>query len=93
MAPPPERAGEKYARLVDHDLSWALTNLRRDGLVTRCLPDAKCKYPYLLNPAETPAKLAIPTLDSPILGATIHLCVSESQATPVNTRPGTPWTC
>jgi restriction endonuclease Mrr len=32
-APPPERAGEKYARLVDHDLSWALTNLKRDGLV------------------------------------------------------------
>jgi restriction endonuclease Mrr len=34
-APPPERAGEKYARLVDHDLSWALTNLRRDGLVEK----------------------------------------------------------
>ena len=32
-APPPEGAGEKYARLVDHDLSWALTNLKRDGLV------------------------------------------------------------
>jgi restriction endonuclease Mrr len=32
-APPPEAAGEKYARLVDHDLSWALTNLKRDGLV------------------------------------------------------------
>jgi len=32
-APPPEAAGEKYSRLVDHDLSWALTNLKRDGLV------------------------------------------------------------
>jgi restriction endonuclease Mrr len=32
-APPPEIAAEKYRRLVDHDLSWALTNLKRDGLV------------------------------------------------------------
>jgi restriction endonuclease Mrr len=32
-APPPDSASEKYARLVDHDLSWALTNLKRDGLV------------------------------------------------------------
>jgi restriction endonuclease Mrr len=32
-AAPPEAAGEKYARMVDHDLSWALTNLKRDGLV------------------------------------------------------------
>ena len=32
-APPPERGGEKYKSLVEHDLSWALTNLRRDGLV------------------------------------------------------------
>jgi hypothetical protein len=32
-APPPEGAAEKYARLVDHDLSWALTNLKREGLV------------------------------------------------------------
>lgn len=34
-APPPAVAGEKYARLVDHDLSWALTNLKRDGLVEK----------------------------------------------------------
>jgi restriction endonuclease Mrr len=32
-AAPPEAAGGKYARMVDHDLSWALTNLKRDGLV------------------------------------------------------------
>jgi 5-methylcytosine-specific restriction endonuclease McrA len=25
-------ASSKYARLVDHELSWALTNLKRDGL-------------------------------------------------------------
>jgi hypothetical protein len=30
---PPEAAEHKYARLVDHQLSWALTQLRRDGLV------------------------------------------------------------
>jgi hypothetical protein len=29
----PEGAIEKYPSLVDHDLSWALTNLKRDGLV------------------------------------------------------------
>lgn len=32
-APPPEAAAHKYRRLVDHQLSWALTQLRRDGLV------------------------------------------------------------
>lgn len=32
-AAPPEAAGEKYATLVEHTLSWTLTNLRRDGLV------------------------------------------------------------
>jgi restriction endonuclease Mrr len=32
-APPPRGAGEKYARLVDNHLSWALTNLKHDGLV------------------------------------------------------------
>jgi restriction endonuclease Mrr len=29
----PERAAARYASPVDHALSWALTNLRRDGLV------------------------------------------------------------
>lgn len=32
-APPPEIAAQKYSSLVAHDLSWALTNLKRDGLV------------------------------------------------------------
>lgn len=32
-APAPEAAAGHYERLVDHHLSWALTNLRRDGLV------------------------------------------------------------
>jgi restriction endonuclease Mrr len=32
-APAPASAGDKFARLVDHQLAWALTNLKRDGLV------------------------------------------------------------
>lgn len=32
-APSPEKAIEQYPRLVDYYLSWALTNLKRDGLV------------------------------------------------------------
>jgi restriction endonuclease Mrr len=32
-APPPESASRRYERLVDHALSWALTNLKRDRLV------------------------------------------------------------
>jgi hypothetical protein len=32
-AAPPQAARGKYARLVDHQLAWALTGLRRDGLV------------------------------------------------------------
>jgi hypothetical protein len=32
-APPPEGAQHKYARLVDHNLSWALTNLKGNGAV------------------------------------------------------------
>jgi len=32
-APAPEAVGHKFARLVDHQLAWALTNLKRDGLV------------------------------------------------------------
>jgi hypothetical protein len=32
-APSPEKAAEQYPRLVDYYLSWALTNLKRDGLV------------------------------------------------------------
>lgn len=32
-APPPEAAAEKFERMIDHQLAWALTNLKRDGLV------------------------------------------------------------
>jgi Mrr N-terminal domain len=32
-APPPERAPDKYTSLVEHELAWTLTNLKRDGLV------------------------------------------------------------
>jgi 5-methylcytosine-specific restriction endonuclease McrA len=32
-AAPPEKSAGKYQRLVDHQLSWTLTNLRRDGLI------------------------------------------------------------
>jgi len=31
--PSPDKAAEQYPRLVDYYLSWALTNLKRDGLV------------------------------------------------------------
>lgn len=33
QAPPPEAAGGKYPSFLEHDLAWALTNLKRDGLV------------------------------------------------------------
>lgn len=32
-ADPPEAGADKYASAVDHALSWALTNLKKDGLV------------------------------------------------------------
>jgi hypothetical protein len=32
-ASPPHVVAQKYRTLVDHDLSWALTNLKRDGLL------------------------------------------------------------
>jgi hypothetical protein len=32
-APSPDGAAAKYASLVDHQLSWALTDLKRDGLI------------------------------------------------------------
>jgi 5-methylcytosine-specific restriction endonuclease McrA len=34
-ASPPEAAGDKFESLVHHNLAWALTNLKRDGLVER----------------------------------------------------------
>jgi hypothetical protein len=32
-AAPPERAPDKYTSMVQHELAWTLTNLKRDGLV------------------------------------------------------------
>lgn len=32
-APPPQAAAAKFSRFVDYQLSWTLTNLKRDGLV------------------------------------------------------------
>jgi hypothetical protein len=34
-APPPERAPDKYTSLVEHELAWTLTDLKRDGLVEK----------------------------------------------------------
>lgn len=34
-APPPPKGAADYASLIDHQLSWALTNLRHDGLVEK----------------------------------------------------------
>lgn len=34
-ASPPERAPDKYTGLVEHELAWTLTNLKRDGLVEK----------------------------------------------------------
>lgn len=33
-AEPAKHSRPKYSRLIDHDLSWALTDLKRDGLAT-----------------------------------------------------------
>ncbi len=54
-APPPEAAAEKYPSLVDHDLSWALTNLKRDGLVE----NPKWSVWRLTAAAEPPAASAV----------------------------------
>jgi restriction endonuclease Mrr len=50
-APPPEAAAAKFDRLVDHDLAWALTNLKRDGLVE--------------NPSRSVWRLAGAALEAP----------------------------
>jgi hypothetical protein len=54
-APPPEIAAEKYRCLVDHDLSWALTNLKRDGLVE----NPKWSTWRLTNAAVPPIAIAV----------------------------------
>jgi hypothetical protein len=58
-ASPPEGAREKYARLVDHDLSWGLTNLKRDGLVE----NPKWGTWRLTNAALLPVEAAV---DEPV---------------------------
>jgi restriction endonuclease Mrr len=58
-AQPPEAAAEKYARLVDHDLSWALTNLKRDGLVE----NPKWGIWRLTSAAHPPLE---PSVDEPV---------------------------
>jgi hypothetical protein len=58
-APPPEGAAEKYPNLVDHDLSWALTNLKRDGLVE----NPKWSVWRLTAAAEPPTASAV---DEPV---------------------------
>lgn len=50
-APPPPAAAAKYARMVEYELSWALTNLKRDAL--------------LENPARSVWRLAGAALQPP----------------------------
>ena len=50
-APPPPAAAVKFACMVDYELSWALTNLKRDGL--------------LENPARSVWRLAGAALEAP----------------------------
>ena len=52
-APPPPAASVKFASMVDYELSWALTNLKRDGL--------------LENPARSVWRLAGAALEPPEL--------------------------
>ena len=52
-APPPPAAAVKFASMVDYQLSWALTNLKRDGL--------------LENPARAVWRLAGAALEQPEL--------------------------
>ena len=52
-APPPPAAAVKFACMVDYELSWALTNLKRDGL--------------LENPARSVWRLAGAALEAPEL--------------------------
>jgi restriction endonuclease Mrr len=58
-ASPPEGDREKYVRLVDHDLSWGLTNLKRDGLVE----NPKWGTWRLTNAALPPVEAAV---DEPV---------------------------
>jgi hypothetical protein len=39
--PAPDKARDQYSTFVEYRLSWALTNLKRDGLVKPTYADAK----------------------------------------------------
>src|SRR4051812_2649568 len=56
---PPDAAAHKYQRLVDHQLSWALTQLRRDGLVD--------------NPRRAVWRLAGAALDAPVRAVDVEV--------------------
>jgi hypothetical protein len=58
-APSTKAASKDYARLVDHDLSWALTNLKHDGLVEK----PKWGVWRLTSAALLPAE---PAVDEPV---------------------------
>ncbi len=58
-APPPPAAAVKHARMVDYQLSWALTNLRRDGLVEN---PVRCVWRLAGAALEAPERV----LDEPV---------------------------
>lgn len=70
-ASPPEAAAAKFDRLVDYQLSWTLTNLKRDGLVenpsrgiwrlagaAREVPAPACDEPVFVDRAEELQRMA-----------------------------------
>jgi hypothetical protein len=79
QAPPPEAAGDKFKSLVDHNLAWALTGLRRDGLVE--------------NPSRGAWRLAGAALEpvEPLVSSTAPLPrLAELQAMRYRDYPRTP---
>jgi hypothetical protein len=53
-AAPANRSRQKYSRLIDHDLSWALTDLKRDGLATNPAKGIWMLTPDAFTKPETP---------------------------------------
>ena len=58
-APPPPAAAVKFASMVDYQLSWALTNLKRDGLLEN---PARSVWRFAGAALEAPE----PALDEPV---------------------------
>jgi len=56
LAAPQPPAATKYLNLVDHQLSWTLTNLKRDGLVENPQPSIWRLTSTALSPSTTTAK-------------------------------------